>query len=198
MQARGRGRRCAWAERSVALRQYHDEEWGVPTIDEKRLFELLVLEGAQAGLSWSIILAKRDAYRSAFAGFDANRVARLGPTEVAQLLEAPGIVRNRLKVESAVTNARAFLDTAASHGSFASYLWGWVEGRPIVGRPKVAAEVPVMSDLSVSLSKDLKRRGFTFVGPTIVYAYLQATGVVDDHLETCPSKPDEQISLVHD
>ena len=164
MQTRARrGPRCAWAERSATLRQYHDEEWGVPTIDEVRLFELLVLEGAQAGLSWSIILGKRDAYRSAFAGFDASRVALFGPMEVSELLEVPGIVRNRLKVESAVTNARAFLDTAASHGSFASYLWGWVHGRPLVSHPTMDAEITVLTELSVRLSKDLKRWGFTLI-----------------------------------
>jgi DNA-3-methyladenine glycosylase I len=170
------------------MRAYHDDEWGVPSHGERHLFEMLLLEGAQAGLSWSTILAKRDNYRLAFDGFDAERIARYGEDKLAVLLENPGIVRNRLKVRAAVTNARAFLATRDEYGSFADYLWAWVDDTPIVNRPRSMGDVPARTDLSNRIGKDLKRRGFTFVGSTIVYAYLQAVGVVDDHLVTCPAK----------
>jgi DNA-3-methyladenine glycosylase I len=182
-------RRCDWAVGSEAMRNYHDEEWGVPSWDDRYLFELLVLEGAQAGLSWSTILNKREGYRRVFDGFDPHRVAHYGEEKIASLLEDPGIVRNRLKVRGTVTNAQAFVQIMTEHGSFAAYLWAFVDGRPIVNRPRSMADIPARSELSDHIGKDLKRQGFTFVGSTIVYAFLQATGVVDDHLVTCPSKP---------
>ena len=167
------------------MRRYHDEEWGVPSHDDRHLFELLVLEGAQAGLSWSTVLNKRDGYRLAFDGFDPARVARYDEAKVAELLADAGIVRNRLKVRSAVQNARAFLEIQEEQGSFDAYLWNWVGGRPVSNRPRSADDVPASTELSDRISKDLKRRGFTFVGSTIVYSYLQAVGVVDDHLMSC-------------
>lgn len=180
--------RCDWADSSEAMRRYHDDEWGVPSHDESHLFEMLILEGAQAGLSWSTILNKRDNYRRAFAGFDPRRVSRFGDDKITRLLDDPGIVRNRLKVRGTVTNARAVLAIEDEHGSFDDYLWAWVDGRRVVNRPRSMADVPARSELSDRLSKDLKRRGLTFVGSTIVYSYLQSVGVIDDHLVTCPSK----------
>jgi DNA-3-methyladenine glycosylase I len=182
------GRRCQWAENSEAMRQYHDEEWGVPSRDDRHLFEMLILEGAQAGLSWSTILNKRGNYRQAFDRFDPARVAGYDEERLATLLADPGIVRNRLKVRGTVTNAQAFLRTADAHGSFASYLWEWVDGAPIVNRPRTIADLPARTELSDRVAKDLKKRGFTFVGSTIIYSFLQAVGVVDDHVVTCPSK----------
>jgi len=180
--------RCPWADSSALMGVYHDEEWGAPSHDDRHLFEFLVLEGAQAGLSWSTILNKRENYRRALDGFDPGHVARYRAPKVASLLADPGIVRNRLKVQSVVTNAKAFLAVQEEHGTFAEYLWGWVDGRRIVDRPRTPAQVPARTDLSDRVAKDLKRRGFTFVGTTIVYAYLQAVGVVDDHLVGCPAK----------
>ena len=170
------------------MAEYHDHEWGVPSHDDAHLFEMLLLEGAQAGLSWSTILNKRDNYRRALDGFDATRIAGYGEEKLADLLADPGIVRNRLKVRGVVTNAQAFLATQAEFGSFADYLWAWVDGTPVVNHPATMAELPARTELSDRLSKDLKKRGFTFVGSTIIYAFLQAVGVVDDHLVTCPSK----------
>ncbi|MGD0313193.1 MAG: DNA-3-methyladenine glycosylase I [Acidimicrobiales bacterium] len=183
------GRRCDWAESSEAMRRYHDEEWGLPSHDESHLFEMLILEGAQAGLSWSTILNKRENYRRAFDGFDPERIARYRDKKLESLLQDPGIVRNRLKVRGTVTNAVAFLATAREHGSFSAYLWSWVDDAPIVNRPRSMADLPARTELSDRLGKDLKARGFTFVGSTIVYSYLQSVGVVDDHLVTCPAKP---------
>ena len=179
---------CDWANSSAGMRAYHDDEWGVPSRDDVHLFEMLLLEGAQAGLSWSTILAKRENYRAAFDGFDPERVAGYDDDKLAALLEDAGIVRNRLKVRAAVTNARAFLATAEESGSFADYLWAWVDGVPIVNHPRTMAELPAHTELSDRLSKGLKRRGFTFVGTTIVYSFLQAVGVVDDHLDSCEKK----------
>jgi len=170
------------------MRSYHNDEWGVPSHDERRHFEMLILEGAQAGLSWSTILRKRENYRHALDGFDPERVARYGDAKRASLLEDPGIVRNRLKVASAVKNAQAFLAVQQEHGSFDRYLWGWVGGTPVVNHPRALDQLPATSGLSDTISKDMKRRGFTFVGSTIVYSFLQAVGVVDDHLDTCPAK----------
>ena len=160
---------------------YHDEEWGVPSHDERHLFELLTLEGAQAGLSWSTILGKRDGYRRAFAGFDAEAVARFGPADVERLLADPGIVRNRLKVESTIANAAALLEL----GGFAAYLWDFVGGEPFVGRRRSTGELPAETEVSRALSRDLKRRGFRFVGPTVCYSFMQATGLANDHLAGC-------------
>jgi DNA-3-methyladenine glycosylase I len=186
--AREYARRCAWAEGSDAMRRYHDDEWGVPSHDDAHLFEMLVLEGAQAGLSWSTILNKRENYRQALDGFDPHRIATYDEGKLLELLDNPGIVRNRLKVRGTVTNARAFLELAGESGSFADYLWAWVDGMPIVNRPRSAADLPATSGLSDRMSKELKAKGFTFVGSTIVYSFLQAVGVVDDHVITCPMK----------
>lgn len=180
--------RCGWADSSDAMRSYHDTEWGVPSHDDRHLFEMLVLEGAQAGLSWSTILRKRDGYRRAFDGFDPEVVAAYDEEKIGALLADPGIVRNRLKVRAAVTGARAFLEIQGERGSFEAYLWSWVDGTPLVNRPQVMGEVPPRSELSDSVSRDLRKRGFKFVGTTIVYAFLQAVGVVDDHLVGCPAK----------
>lgn len=177
--------RCAWAGTDPVYVAYHDTEWGVPVTDEIRLFEFLVLEGAQAGLSWITILRKREAYRRAFAGFDPKRVARFDAAKIEKLLLDPGIVRNRLKVESAVQNARAFLTIQKEFGSFSAYQWEKVGGKPLQNRPATMKEVPPRTDLSDSFSKDLKKRGFSFVGSTIVYSHMQAVGMVNDHVTSC-------------
>lgn len=177
-------RRCHWARGEPEL-AYHDREWGVPIRADRRLFELLILEGAQAGLSWSTILRRRSGYRRLFAGFDPRRVARFTPAEIERILTDPGIVRHRGKVASAVTNARAFLGVQREHGSFAAYLWRSVGGRPMQNRRRTPRQIPTETPLSRELSHDLRRRGFTFVGPTICYAFMQASGLVNDHLVTC-------------
>ena len=178
--------RCPWSLGvNPAYLRYHDEEWGVPVRDDARQFEFLVLEGAQAGLAWRTVLARREGYRAAFASFDPARVARFTPTRIERLLADPGIIRNRLKVESAVSNARAFLAVQAEFGSFCDYIWGFVDGRPVQNRWRRQEQVPATSPVSDALSRDLKRRGFRFVGSTIVYAHLQATGLVNDHLVGC-------------
>jgi DNA-3-methyladenine glycosylase I len=169
------------------MRAYHDTEWGVPSHDDRHLFEFLVLEGAQAGLSWSTILAKRDHYRVVFDGFDPALVAAFDEARLNGLLDDPGIVRNRLKVHGTARNARAFLAVQEEHGSFDAYLWSWVDGTPVVTRRRPGEGLPATTELSDRLSRDLKRRDFTFVGPTIVYAYLQSVGVVDDHVAGCPA-----------
>lgn len=176
--------RCPWARSELAIR-YHDAEWGVPHHDDRALFELLILEGAQAGLSWETILQKRERYRKVFGGFEPARVARYDAAKVQRLLSDAGIVRNRLKIESAVTNARAFLAVQREHGSFARYLWGFSGGAPIDGKRRRIGDVPARTDLSDRLSADLRQRGFRFVGTTICYAFLQASGVVNDHLVDC-------------
>jgi DNA-3-methyladenine glycosylase I len=178
--------RCPWsAEGDDAYRSYHDTEWGVPVHDDARQFEFLVLESAQAGLSWSTILRKRDGYRRAFAGFDAARVARFNRRSVQRLLVDSRIVRNRLKIEAAIGNARAFLTIQEEFGSFDAYIWRFVGGRPIVNRWKRDDQIPATSRESDALSADLKSRGFKFMGSTIVYAHMQATGLVNDHVVTC-------------
>jgi DNA-3-methyladenine glycosylase I len=174
--------RCGWARNPLAI-AYHDREWGVPVRDDRVFFEFLVLEGAQAGLSWDTILAKRENYRKAFAGFDPRKVARFSAAKRKALMGDAGIVRNRLKIESTVTNARAFLAVQKEFGSFSKYVWPFAGGKPI--RLKRGARVPARTAASDALSKDLKRRGFRFVGTTIVYAFMQATGLVDDHLPHC-------------
>lgn len=180
-------KRCAWATNELAI-AYHDAEWGVPVHDDRTLFEFLVLEGAQAGLSWNTILRKRERYRSLFAGFDPQRVAGFTPSRIERILADPGIVRNRRKVESAVRNARAFLAVRREFGSFDAYLWGFAGGAPIVRAPRTPGDVPVRTPLSDALARDLRARGFSFVGSTIVYAYLQAVGVVNDHLVSCAAR----------
>ncbi len=167
------------------MRTYHDEEWGVPSHDDAHLFEMLTLEGAQAGLSWSTILRKREGYRRAFAGFDPTVVARFTQADVERLLADPGIVRNRLKVESAVANAARVLEVQEELGSLDAYFWSFVEGRPVVGHFGVFSELPAETEHSRALSKDLKRRGFRFVGPTVCYAFMQAVGLVNDHTVDC-------------
>jgi len=179
-------KRCRWAgDADSQYLRYHDEEWGRPVHDDRLLFEMLTLEGAQAGLSWSTILRKRANYQRAFARFDPRKVARFDARRRAALLRDPGIVRNKLKIESTVTNARAFLEIQRELGSFDHYLWSFVNGRPIVRRPRTPMEVPSHTALSDQISKDLKTRGFRFVGTTIIYAFLQAVGVVNDHTRDC-------------
>jgi len=179
--------RCGWsyAGMSAEYIAYHDQEWGVPVHDDRRLFEFLILEGAQAGLSWSTILRKRAGYRESFAEFDPARVARFDSRKVEKLLQFPGIVRNRLKVAAAITNARRFLEIQEEFGSFAHYSWAFVGGKPIVNRWREMSQVPATTAESDAFSKDLQRRGFKFVGSTIMYAHMQATGMVNDHLVTC-------------
>lgn len=186
-QGRKRGQspgRCAWARNPLAI-AYHDREWGVPVKSDRRFFEFLILEGAQAGLSWDTILKKRPAYRRAYAGFDPAKVARFGARKKRALLADAGIVRNRLKIAASVENARAFLKVQSEYGSFARYVWGFVGGRPLVGRRRRLRDVPARTELSDALSRDLKARGFRFVGSTIVYAFMQATGLVNDHTTDC-------------
>jgi DNA-3-methyladenine glycosylase I len=177
--------RCGWSTGSDAYKAYHDDEWGRPQHDDRVLFEFLILEGAQAGLSWSTILNKRAHYRRVFEDFDPVKLARWSDARVEKALLDPGIVRNRLKVQSARTNARAFIAVQQAFGSFDAYLWGFVGGKAIVNRPKSLKDVPPRTELSDRISKDLLKRGFKFVGSTIVYAYLQAMGVVDDHVQDC-------------
>jgi DNA-3-methyladenine glycosylase I len=177
--------RCPWCESSDLMRRYHDEEWGVPLHDDRRHFEFLVLDAFQAGLSWSTILNKRDAFRRAFAGFDPDRVARFTGRDVARLMKDAGIVRNRQKIEAALTNARAFLETREREGSFDAYIWRFVDGRPKQNGWKTPRRVPATSRASDAMSRDLKARGFRFVGSTICYAYMQAAGLVNDHLVGC-------------
>jgi DNA-3-methyladenine glycosylase I len=178
-------KRCGWAGADPLYVRYHDAEWGVPVHDDRLLFEFLVLEGAQAGLSWITILRKREAYRRAFARFDPKKVARFGAAEVRRLLGDAGIVRNRLKIESAIANAQAFLDVQTEFDSFDRYAWRFVGGAPKVNRRRSMREIPPTTSESDAWSKDLKKRGFKFVGSTIVYAHMQATGMVNDHLVEC-------------
>jgi DNA-3-methyladenine glycosylase I len=177
--------RCKWCGDDPLYVAYHDREWGVPQHDDRRLFEMLILEGAQAGLSWITILRKRDAYRRAFDRFDARKIAKYDRRKVAALMKDPGIVRNRLKIESTISNARAFLDAQREFGSFDAFIWSFVGGRPIVNRPKAGAPPVATTAESDAMSKALKKRGFRFVGSTICYAFMQATGMVDDHAADC-------------
>jgi DNA-3-methyladenine glycosylase I len=178
--------RCPWSQGvSDAYEAYHDDEWGVPARDDRRQFEFLMLEGAQAGLSWSTVLHKREGYRKAFANFDPEKVARFTARKIAALIANPAIIRNRLKIQSAVTNAQAFLALVEAEGSFSNYIWGFVDGEPIVNRWKKGSDVPASTPVSDALSKDLKQRGFKFVGTTIIYAHMQATGLINDHLVSC-------------
>ena len=176
--------RCSWARDSLDIR-YHDEEWGVPVHDDRRLFEFLILEGAQAGLSWSTILKKRPAYRKAFDRFDPAKVARYTRSDVARLLADPGIVRNRAKIDATIANAGAFLATQREHGTFDAYIWGFVGGAPVQNTWRSTQKHPTETDASRAMSKDLRQRGFRFVGPTICYAFMQATGMVNDHVVEC-------------
>jgi len=182
--------RCGWCGDDPLYVAYHDEEWGLPVYDDQTLFEFLILEGAQAGLSWSMVLRKREGYRRAFDGFDAEKIARYDGIKISALLTDPGIVRNQLKIGSAVTNAQAFLKIRDEWGSFSKYIWSFVDGRPIQNAWRSLSEIPARTPVAEALSKDLKKRGFRFVGPTIIYAYMQATGMVNDHLVDCFRYPE--------
>lgn len=177
--------RCGWAGDDPTYVAYHDSEWGVPVYDDQLLFEFLILEGAQAGLSWITILRKRQAYRKAFANFDPEKVARFNAKKIEALMQDAGIVRNRLKIESAVKNARAFLKVQEELGSFSAYQWQFVDGKPLQNRPESMKQIPARTAVSDAFSKDLKKRGFNFVGSTIMYAHMQAVGMVNDHVDAC-------------
>lgn len=179
--------RCSWCLGDPLYIRYHDEQWGVPCHDDRVLFEFLVLEGAQAGLSWITILKRREGYRNAFCQFDVQQVAKMTEQDVATLMQDEGIIRNRRKIQSAINNARAFIQVQLEFGSFSKYLWAFVNHQPIDNRRQTLSEVPATSDISDRLSRDLKKRGFSFVGSTICYAYMQAMGLVNDHLVSCPS-----------
>jgi len=181
--------RCGWVNGDPLYIDYHDKEWGVPVHEDRTLFEMLNLEGAQAGLSWYTILKKRDNYRRAFDGFDPERIAQYGEEKIEELLADPGIVRNRLKVRGVVKNAQAFLKVREEYGSFDRFIWSFVGGEPLLNRWKTLSEVPVRTAESDAMSKALKKKGFTFVGSTICYAYMQAVGMVNDHLESCICAP---------
>lgn len=178
-------KRCPWPGNDAAMLRYHDEEWGVPVHDDRTHFEFLVLESAQAGLSWRTILNRRDGYRRAYEGFDPERIAGYGPLDIERLVADSGIVRNRRKIEASVNNARRLLETAREFGSFSAYLWAFVGGSPVVGAWEEIGEIPPSTPLSDRISIDLKKRGFTFIGTTIVYSHLQATGLVNDHVKAC-------------
>ena len=177
--------RCSWAESGELMRAYHDREWGIPVHDDRTLFEFLTLEGAQAGLSWSTVLKKRENYRKAFAGFDAQKVSRFNSRDVLRLLKDSGIIRNRLKIESTIGNAKAFLAVQDEFGTFNKYIWSFVNGGPLRRRPKTLRDIPARTEISDRMSKDLKKRGFRFVGSTICYAFMQAVGMVNDHVRDC-------------
>lgn len=176
--------RCDWAKNELAI-HYHDTEWGVPLHDDQKIFEFLILEGAQAGLSWDTVLAKRDNYRAAFDNFDAEKIAKYDDKKCAELLQNQGIIRNRLKIASAVRNAKCYLEIVEKEGSFDKYIWSFVDGKPIVNNWETHKGVPASTAISDAMSKDLKKRGFNFVGSTIMYAFMQATGMVNDHLISC-------------
>ena len=178
-------RRCPWFERTDLERDYHDNEWGVPVFSDEKQFEFLVLESAQAGLSWFTVLRKRENYRCLYDGFDPEKVARYGEEKVRELMSDSGIIRNRKKIEASINNAARFLEIRDEFGSFSDYLWGFAGGVPVINAWEELSEIPASTELSVTVSRDLKKRGFRFMGPTIVYAHLQATGVVNDHLVSC-------------
>jgi DNA-3-methyladenine glycosylase I len=177
--------RCAWCEKDDLYRKYHDEEWGVPVYDDQKLFEFLILETFQAGLSWHTILRKRENFRQAFDDFEYKKVAQYTEEKIQELLQDTGIIRNKLKIRSAVSNAIAFLKVQEEFGSFNTYIWKFADGKPIINNPKTLKDVPATTPLSDAISKDLKKRGFKFVGSTVVYAHMQATGMVNDHVEDC-------------
>ena len=177
--------RCAWCEKDDLYRNYHDYEWGKPVYDDPTLFEFLLLETFQAGLSWYTVLAKRDNFKKAFQNFDVKKVAQMTDLQIQILCEDAGIIRNKLKIKATVSNAQAFIKVQEEFGSFSSYIWGFVEGKPIDNKPKTLHDVPAKTDLSDQISKDLKKRGFKFVGSTVIYAHMQATGMVNDHVADC-------------
>ncbi|MDN3693480.1 DNA-3-methyladenine glycosylase I [Chryseobacterium tructae] len=177
--------RCAWCEKDDLYRKYHDEEWGRPVYDDETIFEFLILESFQAGLSWYTILSKRNNFRKAFDYFDYKKVAVYSDQKIDELMNNPGIIRNKLKILSAVTNAQKFIEVQKEFGSFSKYIWGFIGETPIDNKPKALSEIPATTEISDTISKDLKRRGFKFVGSTVIYAHMQATGMVNDHIETC-------------
>lgn len=178
-------KRCGWVTNDEIYIKYHDEEWGVPVHDDRKLFEMLILEGAQAGLSWITVLKKRNHYREVFDNFSYEKVAAYDENKIKELLDDPGIIRNRRKINSAVNNAKVFIDIRKEFGSFDSYLWGFVDNKPVQGNFEKLSDVPVKTELSDIISKDLKKRGMSFTGSTIIYSYLQAVGVVNDHIKSC-------------
>lgn len=178
---------CGWARQSKIEHQYHDEEWGLLRTDDRTLFEFMVLESAQAGLSWRTVLNKREGYRHHYQNFEPEQVAQFGEKEIEAMLADAGVIRNRAKIQASISNAKSFLAISKEFDGFANYLWSFIDGKAIVNRPKTLADIPTETDLSRQIAKDLKKRGVRFFGSTIVYAYLQATGFVNDHLETCPS-----------
>ena len=181
----GNKTRCAWCEKDDLYRDYHDNEWGNPVYEDDKLFEFLVLETFQAGLSWYTILKKRDNFRKAFDQFNYKKIAQYGDAEIERLMQDAGIIRNRLKIKGTITNAIAFMETQKEFGSFSNYIWGFTDCKPIDNNPKTLKDVPAVNEISDALSKDLKKRGFKFVGSTVVYAHMQATGMVNDHVEEC-------------
>ena len=181
----GNKTRCAWCEKDDLYRNYHDNEWGNPVYEDDKLFEFLVLETFQAGLSWYTILKKRDNFRKAFDQFNYKKIAQYGDAEIERLMQDAGIIRNGLKIKGTITNAIAFMETQKEFGSFSNYIWGFTDGKPIDNKPKTLKDVPAVNEISDALSKDLKKRGFKFVGSTVVYAHMQATGMVNDHVEEC-------------
>ena len=181
-------KRCVWVENIPIFIDYHDNEWGRPVHDDRKLFEMLILEGAQAGLSWITVLKKREAYRSAFDEFDPNKVAFYDEVKFQELMENEGIIRNRLKIKSAITNAKLFLEVAEKYGSFDKFIWNYVDYTPIINQPEKLEDIPATTPLSDKISKDLKKMGFKFVGSTIIYAFMQAIGMVNDHIVGCPIK----------
>jgi DNA-3-methyladenine glycosylase I len=181
----GNKTRCAWCEKDDLYRDYHDNEWGNPVYEDDKLFEFLVLETFQAGLSWYTILKKRDNFRKAFDQFNYKKIAQYGDAEIERLMQDAGIIRNGLKIKGTITNAIAFMETQKEFGSFSNYIWGFTDGKPIDNNPKTLKDVPAVNEISDALSKDLKKRGFKFVGSTVVYAHMQATGMINDHVEEC-------------
>ena len=177
--------RCAWCEKDDLYRNYHDEEWGMPVYDDRKIFEFLVLESFQAGLSWITILKKREKFRAAFDDFNYKKIAQYNEEKTAELMQDAGIVRNRLKILATVNNAQRFLEVQQEFGTFSKYIWSFVDGKPIVNHPKTLKDVPATSEISDSLAKDLKKRGFKFLGSTVMYAHMQATGMVNDHVADC-------------
>ena len=177
--------RCAWCEKDDLYRNYHDNEWGKPVYDDAKLFEFLILETFQAGVSWHMVLKKRENFRKAFLNFDYKTIALFGDYEVQELMKDSGIIRNKLKIKATIYNAKAFIEVQKEFGSFSKYIWSFVDGKPIDNKPKTLQDVPASTPLSQKISKDLKKRGFKFIGPTIAYAHMQATGMVNDHLEDC-------------
>ncbi len=177
--------RCSWPGEDPLYQAYHDTEWGVPVRSDKKLFEFLILEGVQAGLSWITVLRKREAYRAAYDNFDWNKIAAYDAKKVEELMNNPGIIRNRLKVKASITNAKAFIKVREEFGTFSKYIWSFLDDKPVQNKWKTMKEVPAVTEIATKISKDLKKRGFTFVGPTIIYAHMQATGMVNDHITTC-------------